>query len=152
MRRKEKEIRQRAEIDAVIKKSTVCRLAMAEGNLPYVVPLCFGYSDNTLYFHSAKEGRKLDIIRKNNLVCFEFDIDQEIINKGKNACRWSMKYQSVIGYGKAFILEEPMSKRRGLEIIMRQYAAGSFEYQDSKIDETVVIKVEIEQITGKQSE
>jgi nitroimidazol reductase NimA-like FMN-containing flavoprotein (pyridoxamine 5'-phosphate oxidase superfamily) len=151
MRRKEKEITEKSEIEAVIGKANVCRLAMADDNRPYVVPLCFGYANDVLYFHAAKEGKKLDIIRKNNRVCFEFDVAQEIIDKGKNACEWGMKYQSVIGFGKASVVEDSVSKRQALDIIMRQYAGGRFEYNESIVEKTVIIKVEIETMTGKQS-
>ena len=64
MRRKEKEITTRAVIDAIIRQARVCRLALSEDNQPYVVPLCFGYENDTLYFHCAPKGRKLDIIMK----------------------------------------------------------------------------------------
>ncbi len=151
MRRKEKEITKKPEIETVIGKATVCRLAMVDDDRPYIVPLCFGYADDVLYFHAAKEGKKLDIIKKNNRVCFEFDIAQGIMDKGKNACEWGMKYQSVIGFGKAFVMEDSVSKRQALDIIMRQYTEGDFEYHESKIEKTVIIKVEIESMTGKQS-
>jgi nitroimidazol reductase NimA-like FMN-containing flavoprotein (pyridoxamine 5'-phosphate oxidase superfamily) len=61
MRRSEKEITAKTEIESIIQQSMVCRLAMSEGQIPYIVPLCFGYRNDTLYFHSAKEGKKLDI-------------------------------------------------------------------------------------------
>ena len=83
MRRKEKEIAERSELEAVIKEASVCRIAMVEGTSPYVVPLCFGYDDNTLYFHSAIEGKKIEILKKNNSVCFEMDIGTELIQKGE---------------------------------------------------------------------
>jgi nitroimidazol reductase NimA-like FMN-containing flavoprotein (pyridoxamine 5'-phosphate oxidase superfamily) len=151
MRRKEKEMTNQSEIEAVIGKATVCRLAMADENGPYIVPLCFGFSNNALYFHSAKEGKKLDILNKNNQVCFEFDVGQEITSRGKDACDWGMKYQSVIGYGKAVILQDSAAKRQALDIIMGHYAEGCFAYHDSIIDKTTIIKIEIERMTGKQS-
>ncbi len=150
MRRKDKEITDKAEIKSVIGRSLICRLAMADENIPYVVPLCFGYKDNSLYFHSAGEGKKIDILKKNNLVCFEFDIDYEI-KKAHKACDWSMKYKSVRGFGKASFLEDIESKCRALDIIMQQYAGKSFEYSEAKIKNIIVIKVEIEHMTGKQS-
>ena len=85
MRRKEKEIIEKSEIEAVIHKSMVCRLGLSDDDMPYIVPLCFGYQDNTIYVHSSLEGKKLDILRKNHNVCFEFDINTEIVEKG-NAC------------------------------------------------------------------
>jgi nitroimidazol reductase NimA-like FMN-containing flavoprotein (pyridoxamine 5'-phosphate oxidase superfamily) len=116
-----------------------------------VVPLCFGYEDNALYFHCAGQGRKLDILRKNNNVCVEVDIDQEVI-KADEACDCGMKYKSVIGFGKAVFIEDIESKRKALDVIMQQYSEKSFEYPEEAINNTVVIKVEIESMTGKQSD
>jgi nitroimidazol reductase NimA-like FMN-containing flavoprotein (pyridoxamine 5'-phosphate oxidase superfamily) len=61
MRRKEKEITDKAVIESIILSSSVCRLALSEDNQPYIIPLCFGYEENTLYFHSAPEGKKLGL-------------------------------------------------------------------------------------------
>ena len=95
MRRSEKEITDKLAIEKIINASLVCRLALSDGNQPYIVPLCFGYQDRTLYFHSALEGKKIDILKKNKRTCFEFDVNSEII-KAEKACKWGMKYQSVI--------------------------------------------------------
>ena len=85
MRRKEREIVNQQDIEAIIRQSLVCRLAMTDGNSPYVVPLCFGYRDQTLYFHGAGQGKKLDILKKNSQVCFEFDLTTGL-KPGKSAC------------------------------------------------------------------
>ena len=74
MRRREKEITDESTLESIILASLVCRLALSDGNQPYIVPLCFGYQDKTLYFHSALEGKKIDIIKHNQNVCFEFDL------------------------------------------------------------------------------
>lgn len=150
MRRKDKAIHNLAAIEAIIGKSLVCRLALAEDDRPYVVPLCFGYQNNTLYFHTSPEGAKLEILKKNSNVCFEFDIDHEVLRDEK-ACNWSMRYRSVIGFGKASFVDSRKEKRRGLDLIMAHYGARSSEYPESAIDNTVVIKVEIERMTGKVS-
>jgi len=150
MRRSEKEISDRAIIDAVILRSRICRLALAFNDCPYVIPICFGYENNALYFHSAPEGRKIDILQKNNKVCFEFDTDHQIVEAEK-ACKWGMKYRSVIGSGKASFVEDPESKRKALGIIMRQYSDREHQFDETAIGKTVIIKVDIETITGKQS-
>ncbi|MBW1841626.1 MAG: pyridoxamine 5'-phosphate oxidase family protein [Deltaproteobacteria bacterium] len=150
MRRKDKEITDLTEIESIIRRSTVCRLAMADQNEPYVVPLSFGYKDHTLYFHSASKGKKIDMLKKNSSVCFEFDIDYEII-KADKACDWGLRYKSVIGFGKAAFIEGAESKRRALDVIMAQYADGAFSYPETRIKNTVVIQVEIEHMFGKQS-
>lgn len=138
-------------IEAIIKQSLVCRLAMSDGDQPYVVPLCFGYADNALYFHSAGAGKKIDILKKNNRVCFEFDVAPMLVKKGTDGCDWGMKFQSVIGVGRADFIEDEASKRKALDIIMNQYGDGHFQYADAKVKLTVVIKVDIEEMTGKGS-
>ena len=149
MQRKESEIKDIASIEEIIRKAQVCRLALSENDRPYIVPLCYGYKDNTLYFHSARKGKKLDILKKNNNVCFEIDTDNELI-KGKKACSCSMKYRSVIGFGRAEIIEETELKRRALNIIMQNYFEGFFKYTDEAVNNIVIIKVEIYSMTGKQ--
>jgi nitroimidazol reductase NimA-like FMN-containing flavoprotein (pyridoxamine 5'-phosphate oxidase superfamily) len=79
MRRKEKEMDSLVEAEVVIRNSLVCRLGLSDDNRPYVVPLSFGYENNTLYFHSASEGKKVEILKKNSNVCFEFDIETLIM-------------------------------------------------------------------------
>jgi hypothetical protein len=149
MRRSQREITDRAEIDAIIRRSQVCRLGLTDGDEPYVVPLCFGYDGEALYFHCAKEGRKLDILRKNNRVCFEFDIVEGII-KNTQACGWGMRYRSVIGVGTAHLVEKNDEKIKGLALIMNQYADGRFIFPDDAVVRTSVIKVLIESVSGKQ--
>ena len=150
MRRKDKQINDAVVINDILGRSTVCRLGMCEGDRPYVVSLCFGYDSNALYFHSAGQGKKLDILRKNNNVCFDVDVDCEVV-KADRACDWGMKYKSVVGFGKAIFIEDVESKRKALDVIMQQYSEGTFEYPEKAVRNTTIIKVEIETMTGKQS-
>jgi len=151
MRKREKEVRDKHAIESVMKRATICRIGLSENDVPYVVPLNFGYKDNCLYFHSAKEGKKIDMMRKNNTVCFEVDVDNELV-RAENPCKWSMKYYSVIGFGKAFFLKDSKEKRQALNIIMEHYTdESSFEYPETALDSVAVIKVEIDSITGKRS-
>jgi nitroimidazol reductase NimA-like FMN-containing flavoprotein (pyridoxamine 5'-phosphate oxidase superfamily) len=151
MRRKEREIKDMREMESIIHGSRVCRLAMCEGDSPYVVPLCFGYKDNTLYFHTALKGMKMGILEKNSRVCFECDLDHEMVTS-PNPCEWSMKYRSVIGFGKATFLEDGEPKKKALEIILDHYGAkGPFSYSDKGFKKIAVIKVDIESMTGKKA-
>jgi len=150
MRKKENEITEASAIETIITKSLVCRLALSDDNSPYIVPLCFGYEDKVLYFHGSQKGKKIDIIKKNPRVCFEFDTNTEIV-KAEDACHWSMKYRSVIGFGKAVLLKDKEEKRKALNIIMGQYSDGTFQFDDAILKKLGVIKVEIESMTGKQS-
>lgn len=151
MRRNDKEITDKKAIEDIILRSEVCKLAMCEENMPYIVPLCFGFKDNALYFHSAPKGKKNEILKKNPNVCFEFEIFTQVIKSAK-ACKWGMKYRSVIGFGKAGFIADDDLKRQAFDIIMNQYADGSFIYEEALLKSTVIIKVEIHSMTGKQSE
>ena len=151
MRRSDKEITDKKAIEDIILRSKVCKLAMCEKNMPYIVPLCFGFKNNTLYFHSAPKGKKIEILTKNPNVCFEFEIFTQVI-KSVKACKWGMKYRSVIGFGKAGFIAADDLKRQAFDIIMNQYADGSFIYEEALLKSTVIIKVEIHSMTGKQSE
>ena len=150
MRKSEKEIKNRAELEEVIQKAEVCRLGFVDGDEPYIVPMNFGYRDNALYFHCAPEGRKLDLIRKNNKVCFELEADVELIS-GTPACRWSTLFRSVIGTGRAFIVEENDAKLRGMAILMAHYTKSPPLFEPENLAKAVVIRVDIIQMTGKKS-
>jgi nitroimidazol reductase NimA-like FMN-containing flavoprotein (pyridoxamine 5'-phosphate oxidase superfamily) len=150
MRRAEREIKDRSAVEEILRRATVCRLAVCDGNLPYVVPLNFGYEDNHLYFHSAPEGRKIEALKANPNVCFEVDVDQEFV-PGESACEWTARYRSVIGFGQARVLEKAAEKKRGLDVILAHYAQGPFEYREAEVGRVAVVEVEIETLTGKQS-
>jgi nitroimidazol reductase NimA-like FMN-containing flavoprotein (pyridoxamine 5'-phosphate oxidase superfamily) len=116
-----------------------------------VVPLNFGYRDGCLYLHSAKEGRKMDMILANPRVCFEMDMDVEVI-RADQPCDWGMKFSSVIGFGTASVLEDPEEKKSGLDAIMEHYSSQPAQpYPDSILKHTSVIKVQVEEMTGKRS-
>lgn len=152
MRRTDKEVKDLNWIESVINKATVCRLGLSNNDRPYVIPLNFGYQHGYLYFHSLKKGKKMDMLKSNHNVCFEVDIESELI-RGEGPCDWTMKYSSVIGFGKVSILEDTHAKKNGLDIIMEHYSPGqSYEYSESELRRVVVIKVHVENITGKKSD
>lgn len=151
MRRKDKEIKDKKEIELIINKANVCRIALSDNNIPYIVPVNFGYKDNSLYIHSATEGKKIEIIKKNNNVCFEIDIVHEIL-QGKLACHTTMKYYSVIGYGKAYLIDDSEEKIKALNIIIEHYLPEiPHEYSEKFLKKLLIIKVKIDYMTGKKS-
>ena len=137
-------------MESIIRSSIVCRLGLCDGSRPYVVPVCFGYSDGALYIHSACVGKKIDLIERNSNVCFEFDTDVAVV-RHELPCEWGMKYRSVIGYGKATFIEEPEEKRAAVQVLMNQYAEGEFTFSDLALEAIAVIRIDIEKMTGKQS-
>lgn len=150
MRRNDREITDVSQIEKIIRKSTICRLGLCDRKRAYIVPMNFGYRDRTLYFHSANAGTKIELLKRNPDVCFEFDIDHGIV-KGETGCGWSTRYQSVIGFGKARIVENIEEKRDALDVLMANYSDQQFDYPFSKVESILVFRVDIESMTGKQS-
>jgi hypothetical protein len=150
VRRKEKEIVDRAELEAVISEARVCRMGLCDGGLAYIVPLCFGYADDTFYFHCAGEGRKLEILARNPDVCLELEAGVAL-KPGAKACDWGMTYRSVVGFGRVERVEAPELKRRALDLIMARYAPGTYDYPPAALEKTVVLKVHVRSLTGKRS-
>lgn len=150
MRKKEKELTEIDDIEKIIKKALCCRIGLVDVDEPYIVPVSFGYERNTLYFHGALEGRKIGLIRRNNKVCFEIDADVEMV-EDLEPCICTAKYRSVMGTGRAFILESDEEKSRGLKLIIKQYGMKGFDFPKTRLDKTMVVRVDINSITGKKS-
>ncbi|MCC7573833.1 MAG: pyridoxamine 5'-phosphate oxidase family protein [Candidatus Methanofastidiosum sp.] len=150
MNRKDREIKNFGEIEKVINKAKVLRLAVCEDNNPYVIPLNFGYKEKCIYIHSSKKGMKIDILKKNNKVSFEIDDGHELV-LSKKACDFSMKYISIVGYGKAHFISDSNEKKHALDIIMSHYSEGDFEYSLKELEKICIIRIDIESMTGKKS-
>ena len=151
MRRKDKEIRDRGLISHIIKNCQVCRLGLAKDNTPYVVPVSFGYDGDAIYFHTAKEGKKIDYIEANNAVCFEFEHGVRLVPNEGNPCKWTFSFQSVIGYGKIHELVDESEKIEGLNRIMEQYSGQKWVFSEKMPSSIRVWRIVIETISGKQS-
>lgn len=153
MRRKEREITGIDEIEAIILRCDVCRIALADDNIPYIVTMNFGYcggAEKKLFFHSAGHGMKIDIIRKNNHVCFEMDTDHDL-KSGREACDFNMKYSSVVGWGNIFIINDDKEKREAMNLIMEHYTSRKeFTYKEDVFNKTTILKLVIKNMTGKK--
>lgn len=150
MRRQDREIAEASQLEAILRRATICRLALVDGDQPYLVPMSFGFAGGALYLHSAATGRKIDILRRNDRVCFEVEADVALV-RGETACAWSFNYRSVIGFGRARFVDDAAERRRGLDAIMRQYGStGPQDYAEPVLARTLVIRIDIERITGKQ--
>jgi len=151
LRKKEREVKEPEAVARVIQNAKVLRVGMCIGDEPYVVPVCFGFLHNALYFHCAPEGKKLDFLRENGKVCFELE-DEAAIVQGEEACGWSIRYTSIIGMGIATILEEKEQKVKGLDSIMKHYGGkGPFHYRDEALAEAVVVRIEVLELSCKTS-
>jgi hypothetical protein len=151
MRRTDGEITSRKRIDEIIRGCEVCHLGMADGDQPYVVPVSFGYDGRSVYFHSAGEGRKIDVITANPRVCVQFERRVMLLPSEEAACDWSFAFESAIGFGVVEKLRDLTSKGIGLNQIMQHYSGRAWEFDASTLARTRVWRVSIEELTGKQS-
>ena len=149
MRRKERQLSREATI-ALLEKGEVCHLALVAQGEPYLVTLNYGYREGVMYFHCAREGRKMDFLSQGSRVCFSVVPRHELV-VAEAPCNYSMKYESVVGSGTLRFLEEREEKRRALAVIMGQYAPGNFDFPEGAVARTRVFAVDVEELSGKSS-
>jgi nitroimidazol reductase NimA-like FMN-containing flavoprotein (pyridoxamine 5'-phosphate oxidase superfamily) len=155
LRRKDREITDSGEIRDILDRSDSCRIGFAADSVPYIVAMNFGYRwDNRLilYFHCAREGKKLSLMERNDRVCFQMDVDHKLI-RGKRACDWGMGYRSLAGTGRLSRVTDAGEKREGLDRIMAHYGSpGPNEYDARIFDVTEMLKLEVEAFSGKKKQ
>lgn len=150
IRKKEKEVTDVSVMESLLQKAETMRLAFCDGDEPYIVPLSFGYQDGVIFIHSAKEGRKLDLIKHSKKVCFEVDSYKTV--KKDLPCKWTMDYTSVIGLGEAELVEGRDEKKSALDVIMAHYGAvPPFEYSEAALSKMLVIRIAVRSMTCKRS-
>lgn len=154
MRRKDCEVTSLEEMEAILRKSIVCRLALnGEGGFPYILPMNYGFVREgdalRLYFHCAKEGTKLDLMEADPRAAFEVDVTHTLV-EAEAACDYTFGYESVVGRGLLRPVEGE-EKRAGLLALMAQVAPGkTFEIPDSAVAAVTVLRLDVEEITGKR--
>lgn len=149
--RADKAIKDSTEITDIIKKCQVCRLAFSQNDKPYIVPVSFGYDGRFLYFHSARAGKKVDMLSVNKNVCFEFESEVAVIPDETAPCNWSFSFQSVIGFGQVEEFSTIEDKTVGLKHIMSQYSNKNWNFENIPVNGLRVFKIIIDSMTGKQS-
>lgn len=155
MRRSDREIKDITEIVEVMKRCEVCRLALNDDGYPYILPLNFGMEEQNgkiiLYFHSALEGKKVELFEKDNRASFEMDCKHQLqYFEEKGYCTYA--YESVIGKGKIEILPDE-EKLHALKVLMDHYHPGKNAYfGEAAIPRTLVYKLVVEEVKGKRKQ
>lgn len=154
MRRKDREITDRSKIEQIISTCYCCRIGFNDKGKVYIVPLNFGFISEdgkyTFYFHGAKEGRKIDLIRENPEVGFELDTNYKL-READVACGCSCKFQSVIGNGIMDFVVDAEEKQRGLiEIMKHNTGKADWTFAEKMLDEVCVFKLVVESMACKE--
>jgi nitroimidazol reductase NimA-like FMN-containing flavoprotein (pyridoxamine 5'-phosphate oxidase superfamily) len=151
MRKQENLVSDQAEIEAILQKALVLRVAMCRDGQPYVVPVNFAYAQRRLYFHTGHKGMKMDFLAANDQVCFEVDNEVKLL-PDENPCAWSVRYESVVGFGKARKVEDQDERLKALNLIMEHYnGPDDYEFPAPNLARTAVVCIEIDEMTGRRS-
>lgn len=153
MRQNKKKIEDETVIVGLLNACHVGRLGtIARDGYPMVKPLNFAYDRGRIYFHTAKEGEKLDDIRRDNRVCFEVDLPIALVKSKGSPCRAEYLYRSVIIKGRARIVEDASERMAALMRLMEKYQpeGGYGEFPEEKLKMTGVVRIDIEEMTGKE--
>ncbi len=153
MRRSDREVTDVREIEGIIAGARYMHLGMMDGEYPYVVPLHYGYCIQdgklTLYAHAAKEGHKLECLRQNDRVFVEIDRGEALVT-ADIPCAYGAVYESVMGRGRASILEDPAEKAAGLELLMKTQTGEQHAISPQMAEAVAVIRIDVEGFTAKR--
>lgn len=154
MRRKDREITDQVKIKEIITACHCCRLGLCEEGKAYIVPMNFGFTEKDgryeFYFHSAKEGRKIDLIQKTGYAGFEMDTNYQL-KEAETACEHTASFQSVIGSGNIKIIEDLDEKKMGLLEIMKQSTKkADWEFPEPMVNAVTVFKLSVEEYACKE--
>ena len=153
MRRKDREVTDCNEIKNILNQCKTAHVAMIDKGMPYVVPLSYGYElENeqlTLYFHSAKEGRKIDILKENNQVCFDISCEGEPLF-AETPCNSGYYFSSIIGNGQVEFIENVEEKCKALRVMFYQQSGQEVLFTEEQAGTVCVFKIVSKDFTGKQ--
>ncbi len=154
MRRKEREVIEPAKIQDILNRCSCCRIGFNDNGKVYIVPLNFGYKKEgnsyTFYFHSAHEGRKIDLIKKNPEVGFEMDTHYKL-NEADLACGYSARFQSLIGNGLVQTVNDIEEKKLGLTLLMEHNTGKSnWNFDEAMLNAVTVFKLQVTELSCKE--
>jgi nitroimidazol reductase NimA-like FMN-containing flavoprotein (pyridoxamine 5'-phosphate oxidase superfamily) len=139
------------ELLSVIEKADSCVMAMVGTDLlPYAIPMNFGFHNNVVYLHSAKEGKKIAYLKAHPAVCLVFSTDHMLRYQNESvACSWSMKYRSVLIYGNVQFIDDLDERIEAMNCMMQKYSGKDFKFNMPAIREVLPFKVVVEKIEGR---
>ena len=152
MTKRELQITDEGKIRAILDTAKVLHLGLCVDNEPYVVPMNYGYTMEdgklTLYLHSAVKGKKLDMIQANSKVFFSIDCDRQPF-EGRVPCQYGMVYSSIMGRGKAQIIEDVEEKKQAMTHLMKTQTGKDFSFDEKLVSIVAVIRIDVEEYTAK---
>lgn len=150
MRKAQREIKDKSLVEALLRRCRIMHLALWDGERPYAVTVNFGYADGAVFFHCAREGRKIECLRQNGLASFQAVAEHELVRQVKG-CGYTTHYKSISGFGRARELTDPAEKAAALDVIMAQHDGPTGQYPPEILERTAVVRIDVEEMTGKSN-
>lgn len=141
----EREITDINEIESILSSARVCRVALIDGDFPYIIPLCFGYNLTggklEIYFRCEEKGKKMDLIKADSNAAFEIDKLHEIVKSDAN-CGFAAQYHSITGTGTVESVTG-IEKITGFNLLMKKYFGDSPEnkYSEQTLNSFAILKL-----------
>jgi uncharacterized protein len=147
--RRKKQLLSEEETREIMKNHSSGVLAVTgDDGYPYTVPISYTYTDGKLYFHCAKEGHKIDAIKRNDKVSFCVIDKDKVIQE-----TYTTHFRSVVAFGRARILTEDSDRRAALASLVEKYSPDYIQEGQKEIEKdwgrVCVVEVKIEHMTGK---
>lgn len=151
MRKAQREITDFTALLDVLDKCQTIRLALHDEEYPYVVPLSFGWEQTDgevfIYFHCAKDGKKVDLIEKNNKVCVEADMLNGYVKTEHGV---TADYASVIAFGRVEKVSG-VDAVHGIKLLLEHCGIEGYSPEKCVLTNIVsVYKITVDKITGKK--
>ncbi len=143
------EVTDRAAIDAVLTAGKVLYLALCDEDTPFLVPVFYAFAGDVLYFHGARVGTKMSILKRNPKLCFAVSLDQGVV-ESENACDFEAAHRTVVGLGRASVVEDEAEKIAALDRSVARFTDRKFDYPKTSLAATAVVRIAIESIKGKR--
>ena len=153
--RRELEVTDMNEIRRILDKSKIVHVAMVDEGKPYMVTMNYGYvlenGKLSLYLHGAHKGRKIDVMKANPDVFVELECDIQPFS-GDVACQYGMAYASIMGEGKATIIEDVEAKMEAMSTFMKSQTGMDFSFNERLVSIVTVIRIDVDEFTAKKRE
>ena len=150
--KRETQIVDENQIIHILDTAKVLNLGLAVDNMPYVVPMNYGYTleDGKLvfYLHSAVKGNKLDMIRSSPNEYLSMDGAHKRF-EGEKPCQYGVVYSSVMGKGTAALVEDVEEKKKAMSILMKTQTGKDFSFDDRLVSIVSVIRIDASEYKAK---
>lgn len=152
MRRKDREVTDKDTIRYILEKSKVLHLGLSDNGFPYIVPMNYGFDFNdeklSFFVHSALEGRKIEILEKNNNCCVQMECDGKLL-ENEIPCKYGYSFYSLEGFGTAVVVDDVSEKIKALKLIMKTQTGKDFDFSEDMVCSVHVIRIDCSTYSAK---